>query len=140
MRFRIGDGRIYDVAGIDRLTLANILKLEKETVELGRPMKWSDLRTMTERIEGLTPEEFEADDDTPWVLALTVWASRLSAGEHITFEEAISFPMADLQMLPEPQDHQPDPQSARPGSGRAGSNAAPAKTGKKTSAKASSPA
>lgn len=135
MRFKIGDGRVYDVTGIDRLSLANILRLEKETSELGRAMKWSELRAMVDRVADLDEEARDVDDDTPWVLALTVWASRLNAGDAITFEQAIDFPLGDFQQLPDPQDHMPtvDPTKARPGSGRAGSRSGGGKARKRTS-------
>lgn len=118
MRFKIGE-KVYDAAGIDRLTLGNILRLEKETAELGRPMKWSELQGLAARVSGLSEDEFGLDDETPWFIALTVWASRLNAGEDITFAEAIDFRLDEFQPIAEPEDHKPGKaQKSRQGSGR----------------------
>lgn len=125
MRFKIGD-TTYNAATLDRISLSNILLLEKETTEYGRPMKWSEIRAIGDVIETLTEKEFESHDEAPWFIALTVWASRLDAGERITFAEAIDFPLGDLELIPEPQDHKrpANPTRARPASGRAGARAA----------------
>lgn len=122
MKFSI-EGRVYDAASIDRLTLGNILKLEKETTELGRPMKWSEIKAMSARVQDLEPEDFDDDDDAPWFLALTIWSSMLNAGENVTFAQAVDFPLGELRAIEEPQDRKKPagPTSARPGSGRAGS-------------------
>lgn len=125
MRFKIGD-TTYNAATLDRISLSNILLLEKETTEYGRPMKWSEIRAMAQVVEQLDPKEFENHDEAPWFIALTVWASRLDAGEKITFAQAIDFPLGDLELIPDPQDHKKaaNPTRARPASGRAGARAA----------------
>lgn len=127
MRFKI-DGRLYEAASVDRLSLAQILRLESETAALGRPMKWSQLRQMVDEISTLQEGEFDAHDDAPWVVALTIWASRLNAGENLSFAEAIDFPLADLEYLPDPQDHQAPAgkASARKGTGAGGKRQAAA--------------
>lgn len=140
MRFTIGS-EMYDLQGLDRLTLGEILKLEAETAALGRPMKWSQIRTMAQELEGLKGDEFEDHDDSPWVVALVVWASRLRKGDTLSFADAIDFPLSDLTFLPDTEDHQVarGPQKPRPASGR-GAKAQRVKAAKKTSAAPSSPA
>ena len=140
MRFRIGS-TTYEAESVDRLSLANILRLETECASLGRPMKWSDVRSMLRNAEAMTAEELDEHDDAPWVIGLSIWASRLNAGENLTFEEAISFPLSDLEWIADPQDHQSakDPRKPRPASGRGGKPARK-KAARKTSATPSSPA
>lgn len=138
MRFLIGSQH-YDLQALDRLTLAEILRLESETEQLGRPMKWSQVRAMAEALDGLTPEEFEAHDDSLWVVALGIWVSRLRKGEAVTLADAIDFPLSDLKFLPEPEDRKPGKASAPKGSAGGGKQAKTA-AAKKTSAPLSSPA
>ena len=120
MRIKIGDG-VYTAAALDRITLRNLIRLEKETTDLGRPMRWGELRALADRVASLPEDEIESDDDFPWFLGMLVWAARLDAGEVVTFSEAVDFPMGDLEILPDPEDEVvPDiPRKARPASGRA---------------------
>lgn len=141
MRFKL-EGRTYNVATVDRLSLRDLLMLEKETAELGQPMKWSDLKRIvndTVAAIGAKDEGFEDRDDFPWFLGIIIWAARRDAGEELTFSEAVDFPLADFEFLPEPEDHKvaTHPQQARPvgpsGRARAAAGSKP-KGKKKTSA------
>lgn len=119
MRFKIG-GTIYDAESIDRLTLKDILTLEKETTELGHPMLWSDVQRISEEIADLKTERERSEHPAAiWMFAITIWASRHLAGESLTFGEAIDFPLADLDWLPEPADRQKPKRPTK--AGRAGS-------------------
>lgn len=141
MRIKIGE-TIYSAAALDRISLRNLIKLEGETVELGKPMRWSDLRALVDRVSDLPPDELEGDDDFPWFLGMIVWAARLEAGEEITFSQAVDFPMGDLDVLADPGDEvsEPRPRKARPASGRAAARRPSDRKAKapKGSAKASS--
>jgi hypothetical protein len=118
-RFRIGS-TVYEASSILRLTLGQILDLERQTAALGRPLSWSQIKAMMQSLESVSAEAFSGHDDAPWVIALTIYASRLAAGEQVTFAEAVDFPLEDLTILPATEDHsRPGPTKARPGSGRA---------------------
>lgn len=122
MRFKL-QGRTYKATAVfDRVPLRDLLALEVELETLGRPMKWSQVREMVQRISLL--EDAQDDPDFLWFLGLLVWGTRRIAGEALTFEEAIDFPLGELEMLPESDDHKkaakPTPRKARPDSGRAG--------------------
>jgi hypothetical protein len=125
MKFKIG-AKIYDASEIDP-TLKDILVLEKECADLGRPVKWGDFQGWQDELRTLA---LKGDEDgirnhpeMLWLMAMTIWASRKQSGESVTFSEAIDFPMGDFDWLPEPEDHKkPNPTKARParkGSGRA---------------------
>jgi len=123
MKFKI-ENRVYNAASIDELSLKDILQLESETTALGRPLRMNDFKVMSEEIDALkTDAEKQAHPDAPWVLAVTIWASRREQGETMTFGDAIDFPLKQLTFLPEPQDHKvkANPTKARPrkGSSRA---------------------
>lgn len=128
MRFKL-QGRTYQATAVfDRVPLRDLLALEVELENLGRPMKWSQVRTMVQRISKL--DDAESDPDFLWFLGLLVWGTRRVAGESVTFEEAIDFGLGELQVIPEPEDRKkkaatPVPRKARPASGRAAKKAAP---------------
>ena len=142
MRFKIGE-TTYDGAALDQLSLVDILSLEKGSAELGHVLKWSQVQdwvneldrivqvaadeTRTKAVRDAAMREHQDHPGVMWVMALMIWASRRLAGEVLSFEQAISFPMRDLEWLtdPEPQnraERRADPTKARPqpkGSGRA---------------------
>ena len=77
-------------------------------------------------LDGVTADDFAGHDDAPWVIALTVYSSRLAAGERMTFAEAVDFPEAPT-ILPATADHTPAaPYEGPPGSGRAAAKPAAA--------------
>ena len=141
MHFRIGEN-VYTPAALDRISLRNLIRLEAETVQLGRPMRWSELRALSDRVSTLKDSELEECDDFPWYLGMLIWAARLEAGEVVTFSEAIDFPMGDLEMVPDEGDDDvtPTPRKARPVSGRAAARRPADRKPKKASAKPSSAA
>ncbi|MFQ6170365.1 hypothetical protein ACK8HX_02060 [Oryzobacter sp. R7] len=132
MKFSIA-GKVYETESVDRLTLRHWMRIETETAELGRPMKWGQVRAMVERAQGLGAK-VEEDDDFPWFIGIVIWASRFTAGEsQISLAQAVDFPLSDLEFL---QDEEPPlrtpgggtrPRRPRPGSGRGESTAAAAR-------------
>ena len=120
MRFKL-QGRTYTATAVfDRVPLIDLLTLEVELETLGRPMKWSQVREMVQRISHL--DDPEKDPEYMWFLGLLVWGTRRLAGESVNFAEAVDFGLGELEVLPEPQDRKKaakDPRTARPGSGRA---------------------
>lgn len=120
MKFKLGS-KVYDAADIEDLSLKHILMLERETADLGRPMRWADITDMVTTLGAIKDHnERGKHPDAPWVLAVTIWASRRNAGEDLTFGQAIDFPLSDLTFLHDPQDRKKpksDPRKARPGKG-----------------------
>jgi len=122
MKFQI-EGKLYDSGSLDDLSLKYLLQLEKETADFGRPLNTGVLQQMSDSINELkTDKERAAHPDIMWMTAVSIWAARKLAGEQVTFEQAIDFPMSKLVVLPDPQDHKrPNPTKARSrkGSGQA---------------------
>jgi hypothetical protein len=124
MKFKILD-TVYDLGSLDRLSLIDILMLEKETRELGNPLRWSQVMQMSADLEALkTKEEKEAYPDILWMSAITIWSSRRIAGDKVSFVEAIDFPMGDMIWLPDPEDHKEPERPTKPARARAGSGRA----------------
>jgi hypothetical protein len=158
MKFKLHD-KVYDLGTLDRLSLLDILMMEKETRELGNPLKWSDVLRIVAEVEALQPpagasaaevEKAKAKvgehPDILWMSAITIWSSRRIAGEKVSFVEAIDFPQSDMSWIAEPQDKKEakkrptNPARTRQGSGRAVKRPARAVTGSpKTSPAASTP-
>lgn len=142
MKIKIGE-TTYDGKTLDRLTLAEILRLEQETEQFGRAMKWSQLRALADATEGMTAEEFEETDDAPWLIGMIVWVSRLRAGENISFADAIDFPLGDLELIDvDPSADRTgaaDPRRARPASGRAARSGARAGAKRPTTRRSTTP-
>lgn len=113
MKIKIGD-KTYQRVDVDQLTLLNVIKLQTETAELGHPLTMAALRDMSDEIEKLPIGKQDEHPDVLWLIGTSIWASRLAAGEQVTFAEALSFPMSQMEFIPEPGDEQPDPTKARP--------------------------
>ena len=78
MRFKL-QGRTYTATAVfDRVPLIDLLTLEVELETLGRPMKWSQVREMVQRISHL--DDPEKDPEYMWFLGLLVWGTRRLAG------------------------------------------------------------
>ena len=89
MRFKL-QGRTYTATAVfDRVPLIDLLTLEVELETLGRPMKWSQVREMVQRISHL--DDPEKDPEYMWFLGLLVWGTRRLAGESVNFAEAVDF-------------------------------------------------
>jgi hypothetical protein len=146
MRFQLGD-KIYTAAEIDLLTVKDVLVFEKEAADLGRPMKWGQIEAWALELNGyyqtiadekVSPaQRAEAEravkdhEGVLWVIAMTIWASRRLAGEAVTFDQAIDFPMRDLRWLPSTQDRKAatNPTKARPRTTKASGRAAKPRAG-----------
>lgn len=125
MKFTI-NGRSYDAAALDEVSLRDILLLEQQTTDFGRRLTWTEVTDMAARLEALKTDEERLDDEASlWLTAVTIWASRRLAGDPVTFDQAVDFPLKDLVFIKEAHDERPkvNPQKARPGSGRAANGA-----------------
>jgi hypothetical protein len=114
VRFAIGD-KTYDAAAIENLSLKMLLDLERQSESMGRRLSVAEIRRSTAEMEALaTDAEREAHPFAAWMLAVVLWASRVLAGEQVTFADAIDFPMSQLRFLPEPQDRRPPVNPTKP--------------------------
>lgn len=102
-------GHEYSMATVGKLTLWDVIEMEKQT--------------------GLTLDDFSArmqemgdvaakggDDVKPdyFAVGVLIWLTRRKAGESLTLEQALDFPLDELEMVEEPGDVEasPDPQVA----------------------------
>ena len=129
-RFRIEPGGvIYRIEDVQDVSLKHHLLLERQTEDLlGDPVDMEAMQKIGQEIEALPPAERSSHPKFKLYLAVLIWAGRVVAGENITFEQAIDFPVRAFEWVPEPRDRQPkkttDPTRARPAGGRAKAGAA----------------
>lgn len=108
-RFKI-EGRVYDVAHLDDISLKDMLQFEQQATDAGVPMSWADVEELAVSAKAAT--EMEALK----VTAALVWLSRRVAGEtDLTFGEALNIKVKDIDFLPETGDRKPGPTGARKG-------------------------
>lgn len=141
MRFQIG-AKQYSLQAIEEISLADLLRLEAELAEAGRPLTIADIYDMDEQLQKITnDDERKRHPSAMMLLAVTIWASRRKSGDDVTFLEAVSFPMRQLKWLPDPQDRKAaaKPGPTRPASARAAKQA-PAGRGRPRSKTASAKA
>lgn len=137
-RFRLR-GKLYEMSSINEISLKDLLLFNTQAEELGIPERWADVElaaldmsAMKTAREGLTHPMRNV------VIAVTVWISRRAAGEDLSFSDAIDFPLAEVEFLPDPGDRKAGPtkgaakkRPAKKGSkasGRAGGRAATKRT------------
>src|SRR4051812_21599330 len=103
-RFKIDDsGRIYDLADVRMVSLKLILRLRREGERLGIDLDIDELERMQADLEKAEDKAARATHpDAMMFLAVSIWVSRQLAGEDLSFEEAIDFPLVDLEFLPDP--------------------------------------
>lgn len=109
-RLKIGD-RVYTEAALDEVSIKDLLVFDPQVAALGLPYRWKDVEKLGEEFAQLEKDgkkaEMEGHPDGLFFLAVVVWVTRRTAGEDITFDEAISVPMSKIEWLPDPKDHAP---------------------------------
>lgn len=129
-RFKIGD-KVYSTAMLDEVTLKDIIRFNTQAEDLGIAEKWHDVEVAAAQMASAKAAEAMAHPMRNVVIGVTIWASRLIAGEEITFEQAVDFPIKDLTLLPDPADRKKSAGKAK------GAKKAPAKKAAKKSTPAS---
>lgn len=104
------DGKRYPVVHISKLKVKHALLLQQEIAL--NPMitscrSWEEIRKLWTQYARLPKDEQRTHAEGLFLTALTIWASRVTAGEDMTLMEAIDFPITDLRWVEEPGDRTP---------------------------------
>ncbi|HEY1179925.1 MAG TPA: hypothetical protein VGF17_27530 [Phytomonospora sp.] len=124
MKVIIGE-RTYDMRTSDELSLRHALAFNKECLDQGLGVSWLDIERLRAEVAALPAGEREQHPDVLMLTAVDVWATRVLAGDDVSFVDAISTPLSQMVFVsdpgdaPLPEQAPPDPRRARPGSGRA---------------------
>lgn len=119
VRFRIGD-RTYSTASLDEVSLRDVMLFQTQAADMGLTVSWADVEAAAVEMSALPQDEAGSHPQALLMLGVTVWAARRLAGEDVTFEEAVDFPMASMTFLDSPQDRKPGKAKARKGKPRKG--------------------
>lgn len=107
-RFSI-DGRIYNTASVDEISLKDLVLFKTQAADIGLNVSWPDIEQAVDQISAMKTDEAGNHPEFLTVIAVTIWVSRRLAGEDLAFGDAIDVPMGKLKFLPEPEDRKPNP-------------------------------
>lgn len=104
----IGD-KHYPRVAVDELTLRHVMALQRELVlsNISEAKTFADVRRMLAEFAELPAAERENHPELPFLTAVTIWATRVSAGEELSLIEAADVPMtgaAKIRWVAEPGD------------------------------------
>lgn len=107
--FRSGD-RVYEMVGRDTLSLRDVITFPRDAAEvLGHDLPWAEFEDLAHELDALPEEERRKHPMGPFVLAVSVWASRRAAGDLITFGQCLDEPF-EWVSVKQPGDRQPGKQ------------------------------
>ena len=101
------DGKRYPVKAMEDLELRHVAKLQHELSNnpgITSLTGWGDIRRVLGEWGNLPKREREAHPEGMFLTCLTIWASRVLAGEDLTLMEAISVPARKILWVAEPSD------------------------------------
>jgi hypothetical protein len=115
------DGREYPTVTHENASLLHLFELKQQTRDFTEDGKGLGMAALEEIGRQATAAQAagETPDDVDLWSAVVVFLSRRSAGDKVTFLEAIDIPVASLQSIPEPGDEAPsevDPTTPGPDS------------------------
>ena len=104
----IGD-KHYPKVTIEELSLYHVAALQRELVlsNISEAKTFADVRRMFAEFAEMKPAERENHPELLFLTAVTVWATRVSAGEELSLIEAADVPMtgaAKIRWVAEPGD------------------------------------
>ena len=109
------DGKKYPAATIGDLSLRHTLELQRElvTTNISTAKTWVDVQALLQEFTD-TPEDKRAEHpEALFLSALTMWATRVTAGEQLSLLEAVDIPASSVQWVKEPTDHE-EPEGKAP--------------------------
>lgn len=140
--------KLYPVKVVEELSLLDLLTLERESEATGRKLTLTELDRMEESIAAAQREAIRGLDakaaaiarhrageehpDAIWLFAVMLWASRRGAGDVVTFDEAISTPLNEVDVISEAGDRGADPTRRRRASSAGAKKQAKDRGGKTT--------
>ena len=104
----IGD-KHYPRVAIDELSLRHVMALQRELVlsNVSEAKTFADVRRMFAEFAEMEPAERENHPEVLFLTAVTIWATRVSAGEELSLLEAADVPVVGpgkLRWVAEPGD------------------------------------
>ena len=103
----IGD-KHYPSVSIDQLSLAHVLTLQRELAitNVSSAKTFADVQGLIRDFSALPAAERANHPEAVFLSAVTIWATRVSAGESLTLLEAVDVPASSVRWVAEPHDRQ----------------------------------
>ncbi len=120
------DGKKYPAATISDLSLRHTLELQREltTENISRAKTWGEVRGLVEEFAALPDDAARSNHpESLFLMAVTIWATRVTAGEALTLLESVDIPATSVKWVAEPTDRQ---EAAEGAGGKAPARAKPA--------------
>ena len=111
----IGD-KHYPRVAVDELSIRHTLALQRELAitNISSAKTWADVRKLLADFAELEPAERENHPEVLFLTALTIWATRVTAGEDLGLLEAVDIPATSVRWVAEPSDKAEPTGKARP--------------------------
>lgn len=103
------DGKKYPAATISDLSLRHTLELQRElaTENISRAKTWPEVRELVAEFAALPDDAARSNHpESLFLMAVTIWATRVTAGDNVTLLEAVDVPAASVKWVAEPTDQQ----------------------------------
>lgn len=102
-------GKRYPLTHIEDLSLKHAMLLQRELAanpEISSLSTWGEIRWFWAEYMAMPKAERIVHPEALFLTALSVWASRVTAGEDLSLLDAVDFPAAQIRWIPEPSDRQ----------------------------------
>ena len=99
--------RVYTQPNMDDINLRDLLRFDVEVSELGLAKTWGDVERIQADLDGMDEDGRARHPERLFMVAAMVWLARRTAGEDVTFSEAVDIRIEDVTVLPDPEDRKP---------------------------------
>ena len=99
--------RVYAQPNMDDINLRDLLRFDVEVAELGLAKTWGDVERIQADLDGMDEDGRARHPERLFMVAAMVWLARRTAGEDVTFSEAVDIRIEDVTVLPDPEDRKP---------------------------------
>ena len=102
------DGKTYPAVTIGDLSLRHTLELQREliTTNISSAKTWVDVQALLQEFTALPDDRRATHPEALLLGALTIWATRVSAGEQLSLLEAVDILPSSVQWVKEPTDRE----------------------------------
>lgn len=100
-RIQIGE-KVYETTSINDVSLRDLMLFDSQARALGLDRTFHDIESTFNEI-GDDDEAFDAHPDKYLLVGVLVWIARRTAGEDVSFADAIDVPLSSIEFLGEPE-------------------------------------
>ena len=102
------DGKTYPRVTVDDLSLKHALELQRELVarDLSSAKSWGEVKALIEEFAAQSDASRARNPEALFLSAVTIWATRVCAGDDVSLLEAIDIAPSSVKWVEEPEDKQ----------------------------------